>query len=117
MQNSKTYAALAIAAALGLAALATPASAHWYRGGVPYWGGYHGGWHTAWNRPLGYRHWGYGYGHGYGYGYGRGYGCGYGCGYGGYAAYTYTVPAVTYVPTYEMVPAVTGYNYGCGCGW
>jgi len=111
MQNSKTYAALAIAAALGLAAVATPASAHWYRGGVPYWGGYHGGWHTAWNRPWGYRHLGYGYG------YGRGYGCGYGCGYGGYAAYTYAVPAVTYVPTYEMVPAVTGYSYGCGCGW
>jgi hypothetical protein len=128
MQNTKTYAALAVAAALGLAAAATPASAQWYHGGmhVPHWGGIHGygGWRVAggWHRPwgYGYRGWGgYGAGVGYGLGYAH-YGCGYGC--GGYAAYA--VPQVSYVPTYEItttyVPAVTGYSYGasgCGCGW
>jgi hypothetical protein len=142
MQNTKTYAAIAVAAALGFAAAATPASAQWYHGGMrgfAHWGGFHGGyggfhggyggWRVAggWHRPwgYGYHRWGgYGVGLGYGLGYSH-YGCGYGCGgYGGYAAYAYPVPEVSYVPTYEIttsyVPAVTGYSYGvsgCGCGW
>lgn len=129
MQNTNTYAALAVAVALGLAGAATPASAQWYHGGMrgfAHWGGFHGGyggWRVAggWHRPwgYGYRRWsGYGVG---GLGYAH-YGCGYGC--GGYGAYTYAVPEMSYVPTYEIttsyVPAVTGYSYGmsgCGCGW